>query len=109
MTRDALKRIGSLPGILRELLSVPFQILTNKHGLGSQRVRLSMALVQMAIAMIGLSRKDKMKAWFDAHALVERIAKLTAMLTIYDSVCEREGLKGTRELLLFKKIHLETL
>ena len=109
MTRDALKRIGTLPGILRELLSLPFQLLANKHGLGSQRIRLSIALVQLAVSMIGLSREDKMTAWFKSHGLVERVAKMTAMLTIYDAVCEREGLKGTRELRLFKKIHLESL
>lgn len=106
MARDRLKKIvtgpaGSL-GILLELCRVPIHYLTDRSGLGHARAELSLRLVQLGFALFGKRGKSKVNAWFEAHHLVEKVAKLHARLSIYDDVADRPGLKQSRALQLYK-------
>eukprot|EP00041_Stephanoeca_diplocostata_P001427 m.19969 g.19969 ORF g.19969 m.19969 type:complete len:594 (-) comp11997_c0_seq2:318-2099(-) len=109
LARDALKRVQTVPGLLAEVAHLPLHWLSNRNGAGAQRIALSVELIRLAVSMIGLTRQQKMTAWFAKHRQIERIAKLKAMLTVYDTVAHRAGLTGSRELALFKKLHLDPL
>lgn len=110
MARDSLKRVSSLPGIVRESLSLFSSALLDRNGIGKVRVALGVERLRLAITMLLKGSKEaQMEEWFLAHGRIERIAKLHAMITIYDTVCGREGLKGSRELELFRRVHLDSL
>ena len=109
MARDTLKGVSSFKGICFALLALPFLALIDRNGIGAVRVALSVELLRVAGAMLFLNKKKQMTEWFESHAKVERIAKLHAMITIYDTVCKREGLRGSKELELFKKVHIDSL
>jgi len=102
MARDSLKAVAK-NGIFKELLNIPLSLILNKGGVGCTRAKLSWTLVKLAAKFVGKRGKAKLKAWFEAHREVERVAKLRALLTVYDDVRGREGLRGSRELQLFKQ------
>ncbi len=109
MARDTLKGVSSFTGICMELLALPFKALLDRNGIGAVRVVLSVELLRVAGAMLFKNKKKQTTEWFDSHARIERIAKLHAMITIYDTVCKREGLRGSKELELFKNVHIDSL
>ena len=44
-------------------------------------------MLSLALRMAGAGRKERMQRWLECHALVERVAKLKAMLTqLSDSI-----------------------
>jgi len=101
MVRDSLKSIASLPKLLLALGKLPITFLLNQGGVGLQRTQLQWGLIKLAFSMLGVS-KDKMVAkWLESHELIETIAKLSARLTIYDSIYNK--LWGTRELAFFRR------
>lgn len=74
-----------------------------RDGLGAVRAELSLLLARTAVGFIGKSGSGRLTAWFEGHRAIERIAKLRALLTIHDTVIRREGVRGSRELQLFKQ------
>ncbi len=59
--------------------------------------------MRTALSMFGKRGPAQLASWFEAHREVERIARLRALLTIHDAVAGRDGVKGSRELQLFKQ------
>ena len=104
MAREALKAVmaGGLVGLPLELFRAGVHYFQNRGGLGRQRAELSVLLVRTILSFYGKRGPARLEAWFEAHREVERIAKLRALLTIHDEVAHLDGVRGSRELQLFK-------
>jgi len=100
LARDAVKKLQSPIGLLKEALKVPMAILANHNGKGVYRAQMSMALVSLALKLNGPKSK-MMEKWLESHAVIKDIAHKRALLTILDAVSP--SMKGTKEFAMFQQ------
>lgn len=101
MSRDAVKKLQSPIGLVKELVNIPFSIFTNLNAIGVYKAQISFSLVSLALKLNKTPKKDLMGTWLESHEEIKSIAHRRALLTIHDSVAP--SMKGTKEFALFQK------
>ncbi len=107
MTRDSLKAIGGMTGLLGTLLKIPVVLFQNKNGEGILRASLLFDQVRLGVRMALAKKSDMMRVWMESHLLVTIIARKMSTLTILDTLCSKmNGVLGTKEMTVFRKCYM---
>lgn len=100
-------RFGVLHPLLATLLggfAKPFTPSPAETRAGLFRSKYYWDLMRLACSMIGVPRRESVKAWLECHSTVERVANRLSVLTVYDSV--KKELKGSRQLNCFAERYM---
>lgn len=90
MAKDALRVVSTPQGILSSLLRLPSlalrSFLASTNSPARARCLQLRDMISLAFSLFGLRGSAQMHAWLNNHALVEKIARRAAFLTIHDVV-----------------------
>jgi len=106
MARDAVRSLSGFGGILRALVSVPFDLIRQKNSEGLLRAKLTMELVSLGLVMSRTSKNEMVDTWLSRHQLISSIARKISVLTILDEVSQIRGVKDSREWTIFRHFYL---
>lgn len=103
MVRDALRTVQSpLALVAHAALRLPLALLSGNSAWFSY----GWDLLTLVLDMSTKSRTAMVPAWLEAHALVERIGRKLALLTVYEDV--QGVMAGSRELEVFKRRYIDS-
>jgi len=108
MSRDLIKKYGSLIGLAKLIASTPITLLKNPNGVGIQASLLKLELASLGLKMANAKRRctrddpsPLVNTWLDSHSLVTKISRRKALLTILEGVSET--LEGSYEYEVYKR------
>lgn len=86
IARDYMKNLTTIKGILSEIISIPINLLRNPNSLGIHRFTLSTLALKLAFSLKNRSKEEMTQCWLESHQEVYRIARASALQTIFDKV-----------------------